>query len=259
MAAPGFWQRARVSRSLLHRKISMKELLAKPGFLVSSGTIGADTSYLLAVVFTLLFLYAWWLAKKGRGTQHHKLIFVSMASMVIYFCAYYYARQLGVLVLEGKEGFGGPEKIYNNVFIPVLTTHLILVTLGLIMTFYMINQGFRASKKLNGDYQLSEGDLKINPKSFQKLILLILGLWGINQIILSFVRNASWQTSLAWGLIFATIALVISVEKLIERILPDGAKRHRVLGRGTMVIFALILVTSTMTYLMLYVIYPASK
>ena len=182
-----------------------------------------------------------------------------MASMVIYFCAYYYARQLGVLALEGKEGFGGPEEIYKGVFIPVLTTHLILVTLGLILTFYMVSQGFRASQKLNGEYSLKEGNLKISPASFRRLMFITLGLWGVNQLILSFVRHSSWQTSLAWGLIFATIALVISIEKLIEKILPDGAKRHRVIGRGTMIIFALILVTSTMTYLMLYVIYPASK
>jgi uncharacterized membrane protein YozB (DUF420 family) len=236
----------------------MKEFLAKPGFMVSAGTVGADLSYLLAVIFTFLFLYAWRLAKQGKGTQHHKLIFVSMTSMVVYFCAYYYARQLGVLALEGKEGFGGSEEIYNGVFVPILTTHLILVTLGLILTFYMVSQGFRASQKLNGEYSLKDGDLRIGQGKFRRLMLIILGLWGVNQLILTFVRHSSWQASLAWALIFATIALVISIEKLFEKLLPDGAKRHRVLGRGTMVIYALILVTSTMTYLMLYVIYPAN-
>ena len=82
------------------------------------------------------------------------------------------------------------------------------------------------------------------------------GLWAINQLILTFVRHKSFAASLAWALIFGVIALVIYLEKFIERSLPDGARRHRVLGRITMVIFALILVTSTLTYLMLYVIYP---
>ena len=94
----------------------MKEFLSQPGFLASSGTLGADVSYLLAVVFTTLFLFAWRLAKQAQGTRHHKLILVSMVSMVLYFCGYYYARQLGVLVLEGKEGFGGPDSVYNNVY-----------------------------------------------------------------------------------------------------------------------------------------------
>ena len=52
------------------------------------------------------------------------------------------------------------------------------------------------------------------------------------------------------------VSLLEILEKFIEKSLPDGARRHRVLGRSTMVIFALILVTSTLTYLMLYVIYP---
>ena len=73
----------------------MKALLAEPGFLAPSGTIGADISYLLAVVFTVLFLIAWGMAKKSQGTRHHKLILVSMVSMIIYFVGYYYADPWG--------------------------------------------------------------------------------------------------------------------------------------------------------------------
>ncbi len=234
----------------------MKQLLAKPGFLAQTGTIGADISYLLAVVFTALFLYAWMLAKKGQGTKHHNLIFLSMLAMVIYFCAYYLARQLGVLSLEGKEGFGGPESVYNNVFVPILTTHLILVTLGLILAFYMVIEGFRASAKINGVYTLKEGNLLMSPKTFKTIMLILFGLWLANQFILTFVRHASTGASIAWVIIFATIAFIISIEKGIEKLLPDGARRHRILGRGTMVIYALTLLTSTLTYLLLYVIYP---
>ena len=61
----------------------MKALLADPGFLAPSGTIGADISYLLAVVFTVLFLIAWGMAKKSQGTRHHKLILISMVSMMV--------------------------------------------------------------------------------------------------------------------------------------------------------------------------------
>jgi uncharacterized membrane protein YozB (DUF420 family) len=235
----------------------MKETLQQPGFLPGSGTLGADVSYLLAVVFTLLFLIAWGFAKKGQGTKHHKLILVSMVSMVVYFCAYYYARQLGVLAFEGKEGFGGPQEIYDNVFIPTLTTHLVLVTLGLIMAFYMLVEGFRASEKVNGEYVLKAGELKVSAKTFKIVMLSILALWGVNQIFLSAVRHASMGVNVAWALIFGTIALVVSLEKGIEKLLPDGARRHRILGRGTMIIYGLILITSTATYLMLYVIYPA--
>ena len=138
----------------------MKELLAEPGFLAPSGTIGADISYLLAVVFTVLFLVSWGMAKKSQGTRHHKLILVSMVSMIIYFVGYYYARSLGVLSFEGREGFGGPDDVYENVFKPVLITHLSLVVVGMILAFYMLSQGFRASKKVNGEYFLKDGRLK---------------------------------------------------------------------------------------------------
>ncbi len=237
----------------------MKELLSKPGFLAPSGTLGADVSYLLALVFTLLFLVSWGLAKKAQGTRHHKLVGVSMISMIVYFVAYYYARQLGVLSLEGKEGFGGPEDVYHNVFVPILTTHLVLVTLGLILAFYMLVEGFRASEKVKGEFVLKPRELKVRPKTFRTVMFTLLGLWALNQVFLSAVRHASTGASIAWALIFITIALVVNLEKLIEKLLPDGARRHRILGRGTMVIYALILVTSTLTYLMLYVFYPAKS
>ena len=234
----------------------MKELLSQPGFLAPSGTFGADLSYLLALVFTVMFLIAWVLAKKGLGTQHHNLIFLSMVSMLIYFIGYYYARQLGVLTLEGKEGFGGPQDVYENVFLPTLTTHLILVCLGLILSIYMIFQGFRACDKVEGNYILQSRELKADPKIFKYTMAILLGLWAGNQLILTFVRHKSFAASLAWAIIFGVIALVIYLEKFIEKSIPDGARRHRLLGRATMVIFALILVTSTLVYLMLYVIYP---
>ncbi len=233
----------------------MQDFLKKPGFIVETGSIGADLSYLLAVIFTVLFLIAWGYAKKGQGTRHHKLIFVSMISMVIYFVGYYYARSLGVLSFEGKEGFGGPTEVYNNVFVPILTTHLVLVTLGLILTPYMIIEGFRSSKKINNEYTLISENLKVSPKKFKRLFLWIIGIWLVWEIV-CILMGKSKQSQLAYFLIFATIALVISLELLIEKMLPNGARRHRVLGRFTMILFALILCTSTATYLMLYVIYP---
>ncbi len=237
----------------------MKAFLAEPGFLAPSGTIGADLSYLLAVVFTVLFLIAWGFAKKAQGTRHHKLILISMVSMIVYFCGYYYARQLGVLSFEGREGFGGPDEVYENVFKPVLITHLTLVVLGMILAFYMISQGFRASEKVGGEYLLKEGALNVSARRFKIGMFTILGCWALNQTLLLEFRDNPLGASVAYGLIFGTVALVVSLEKLIEKLLPDGAKRHKVLGRATMVIYALILITSTATYIMLYFVYPVES
>jgi len=49
----------------------------------------------------------------------------------------------------------------------------------------------------------------------------------------------------------------LMIEKVIERIWPDGARRHRMLGRFTMTLFVITLLTSTATYVMLYILYPA--
>ncbi len=233
----------------------MQELLKKPGFLVQSGTLGADLSYLLAVIFTVLFLVSWGMAKKGLGTRHHKLALISMMSLVIYFVAYYYARGLGALAAEGKEGFGGPPEIYDNIFSPILFIHICLVMLGLILGPYMIWEGFRACDRTGKDYVLRSGEMKVDPKKFIRIWLWILGFWAVAEV-LCLVGGKSWQAQLAYFLIFLTIAGVVGLEKLIEKWLPDGARRHRILGRGTMILFALILATSTATYLMLYVIYP---
>ncbi len=234
----------------------MKDFLAQPGFLAQASNFGADLSYSLALVFTGLFLYAWYLAKKSEGSKHRQLVIISMSTMILYFCAYYYARQLGVLSLEGKEGFGGPDEIYESVFKPILTTHLILVTLGLLIAPYLIVQGARASKKIEGQYFLKDEDQKMQPNTFKRVMLIIFGLWAVIQIVNLTRSNISTASHIAWALIFSSVALIASLEKLVEKMLPNGAKRHRVLGRGAMIIYALTLASSTLTYLMLYVIYP---
>ena len=235
----------------------MKDWLAQPGILSGSSTLGADLSYLLAVIFTGLFAISWVFAKKGEGTRHHNLILVSMVAMIVYFSIYYMFRQLGVLALEGKEGFGGSREVYEMVFVPILTTHLVLVTVGLLMAVYMVLSGYRSSSKTIKGYVLDDRELKMGPKTFQGIMLTLFSLWAINQFILTFIRHVSWQSSLAWGIIFGTFAGIAGLEKVIEKWLPDGARRHRILGRGTMIIYILILLTSTATYLLLYVIYPA--
>jgi len=48
----------------------------------------------------------------------------------------------------------------------------------------------------------------------------------------------------------------LGVEKSIEKFWPDGDRRHRALGRFTMIIYCILFVTGTTTYTMLYILYP---
>jgi uncharacterized membrane protein YozB (DUF420 family) len=49
---------------------------------------------------------------------------------------------------------------------------------------------------------------------------------------------------------------VLAIEKVFEKIWPDGSRRHRALGRFTMVVYCILFVTGTTTYTMLYILYP---
>src|SRR5262252_332322 len=137
----------------------MKELLARPGFLGTAATLGADVSQLMAMLFTGLFLIGWIQARKKLGNAHHWLVLGGMVAMLGFFTSYYLFRQLGVLAFEGKEGFGGSQVLYDYVFIPVLTVHIILVILGLIMAIYMMVLGFRAQQVVDGVRSLKDSVL----------------------------------------------------------------------------------------------------
>jgi uncharacterized membrane protein YozB (DUF420 family) len=59
-----------------------------------------------------------------------------------------------------------------------------------------------------------------------------------------------------WAGLLTLIAIVFAVEMAIQRIWPDGAHRHRTLGRFTMIIYCILFATGTTTYTMLYILYP---
>ncbi len=134
----------------------MLEWLKEPGFFGTHATVGADMSQLMATFFTGLFVIGWIQARKRRADAHHWMMFGGMIAMLAFFTSYYLFRQLGVLAFEGKEGFGGSQALYDYVFIPVLTVHIILVILGLVMAVYMIVLGFRAQQVIDGVRSLKE-------------------------------------------------------------------------------------------------------
>lgn len=230
----------------------MKEFLSEPGFLATYGTIGADLSYILAILFTILFLAGWYMGRRHQGGRHHSLVLGAMLAMLAYFSAYYLTRRLGVLAIEGKEGFGGPGWLYTYIFGPVLTVHILLVSIGLVMAVYMIILGFRASFKEKGRRLLRGVDLKVKKKNFFLTLSITVAVLGV----LALIRCRTYRCASVYGAGLLLVALVFFLEKIIERLIPEGAKRHRLLGRFTMVIFLIVLLTSTLTYLFLYILYP---
>ena len=234
----------------------MFEFLRQPGFFGTHATMGADLSQLMATLFTGLFIIGWLQAKQHRGHHHHWLMLGGMVTMVGFFTAYYLFRQLGVLAFEGKEGFGGSQALYDYVFIPVLTIHIILVIIGLVMAVYMIVLGFRSQQFLGGARVLSVSRLQTSWKKvsliFAVLLAVVMLLFGTRVMSAGFSMR---KLEVYIGFL-TLVAIVFAVEMGIQRIWPDGGQRHRALGRFTMIVYCILFLTGTFTYAMLYILSP---
>jgi uncharacterized membrane protein YozB (DUF420 family) len=230
----------------------MKALLTSPGFLGTHGTFGADASFLMALFFTILFIFGWRLARRRDGNRHHTLVLWAMVGMLIYFTFYYLARGLGALATENQEGFGGPAWVYTYIFSPLLTVHILVVSVGLVMAVYMIILGFRTAIKTNGKRLLQAGPLSMSAGALYKILGATFALFAVAAAI----RWHSLARLIVYISGFLLVAAVLFVEKGIERWFPDGERRHRAIGTFTMVLYVIALVTSTTTYVLLYVIYP---
>lgn len=230
--------------------------LRDPGFLGTHATIGADLSQLMATLFTGLFIVGWIQAKKSQANAHHWLMLGGMIAMLAFFVAYYLFRQLGVLAVEGKEGFGGSQALYDYVFIPVLTLHIILVIIGLVMAVYMIVLGFRSQQVSDGIRSLNESLLQTSWKK----VAMIFGIVTVLVAGLFLARVASAGFSVRKMEVYVgfllLVAIVFAIEMTIQRVWPNGAQRHRALGKFTMIIYCILFVTGTFTYTMLYILYP---
>ncbi|MBI3598383.1 MAG: DUF420 domain-containing protein [Nitrospirae bacterium] len=233
----------------------MIAFLKSPGFLSPHGTMGADISSIMAWVFTLLFLYGWHLAKKHQGQRHHLLTLWGMIAMLGYFTSYYLARGLGARALEGKEGFGGPDWVYSYIFLPLLYIHILVISIGLVLAVYMLILGFRTYIKKEGEMHLRSAPLTMTGKSVRNILIVVGILFGG----IAIVRWGPIERFLVYLFGFLLVAMMILVERGLEKWIPDGGQRHRKIGTFTMILYAIALVTSTSTYLMLYFIYPIKE
>ena len=236
----------------------MKDFLARPGFLGTAATLGGDVSQLMAMLFTVLFIIGWIQARKKLGNIHHWIVLGGMMTMLAFFTSYYLFRQLGVLAFEGRTGFSGSDFMYYRVFIPLLTFHICLVIVGLIMAIYMIVLGFRAQQFVRGRRELRPGRLEVRREKLRRIFgisaVVVVGLYAVLGTRLGTDFSVRRLVVYLSGLL--VLALVLSIEKLFERIWPDGSRRHRALGRFTMIVYCILFVTGTTTYTMLYILYP---
>jgi uncharacterized membrane protein YozB (DUF420 family) len=236
----------------------VKDFLARPGFLGTAATLGGDLSQVMAMLFTVLFIIGWAQARKKLGNLHHWLVLGGMVAMLAFFTSYYLFRQLGVLAFEGRTGFSGSDFMYYRVFIPLLTFHILLVIIGLVMAIYMVVLGFRTQRFVGDRRDLRPGLLKVRREKLVKIFgisgAVLLGLYAILGTRLGTDFSVRRLAVYLSGLV--VLAFVLAIEKLFEKMWPDGSRRHRVLGRFTMIVYCILFVTGTTTYTMLYILYP---
>jgi len=234
----------------------LAQWLREPGFFGTHATMGADVSQLMATFFTVLFIVGWVQARKKKADHHHWLMLGGMIAMLAFFTSYYLFRNLGVLAFEGKEGFGGSQALYDNVFIPLLTVHILLVVIGLVMAIYMMVLGFRSQTFTEGRRVLKDALLQTSGRRIVTIlgsITALVGAFFLSRVMTSGFSLGKLSVYVGLALI---IAMVFGIEILIQRIWPNGARRHRVLGKFTMMIYCVLFVTGTVTYGMLYILYP---
>lgn len=224
----------------------MSEFFANPGFLSSRSTLGSDISFLFSVGFTIMFLFAGYLAHSGRGKAHHYTILGSMTVMLAYFVYYYEIRSLGVSSFSDQLAFPGPDWVYKKVFKPVLIGHFIIVTLSVFISIYMIFNGYMSVARRNGKLLLREG--RAHPSKT---------LWGVGFLWLAFL---CWWIFLYQGFDMRHTVMLLSMgyivpagaAVLINWLLPGMEERHRTLGKVCVGFFGLLLMTNSVVYYLLY-------
>ncbi|MDQ6960822.1 MAG: DUF420 domain-containing protein [Mariprofundaceae bacterium] len=230
----------------------MKTFLAQPGFLSPYGTMSVDITYLIAMLATSMFFFGWRKARTGDGAGHRMMMFSASVLMLVYFFVYYLLRNLGGIVAEGKLGFGGPSWVAEDILFPLLTVHLALVLLVFILIPYQLWLGRRTAKYSGNSLKLSTVPLKMKSRVWLRVLLPLVALF----FAVGAFRCSNGYCWLFYAGVPLFVAIVIGLERLLERLVPDGGRRHRIVGTVTVSTILLLFASTTGMYAMLHVLYP---
>ncbi len=226
----------------------MEQILSGSGFLSSRSSFGSDLSLILAISFTCLYFVAGYFAAKGKGLTHHRLIITSTLAMFGYFLYYYKVRNLGYKSFADQIEFSSLGWIQANLFTPVIYTHFLIVVLSTFVALYAMATGFKASTNINGKLMLKNELATISKLGWALgFIWLAILLWWI------FVQHGF---SIEYAIAFLILGyfLPVSIALYIHQVLPTLERRHRVIGKISIALFLCLLVTSTLSYSILYIL-----
>jgi hypothetical protein len=153
---------------------------------------------------------------------------------------------------EGKLGFGGPDWVAENILAPLLTVHLALVVLVFVLVPYQLWLGRRASARPDHALSLSEAPLAMKKSVWLRVLLP----FSLLFLAVGLFRCESGHCWLFYAGLPAFFALVMALERLLERMLPAGGRRHRIVGTVTVAAILLLFASTTGMYTMLHLLYP---
>ena len=222
--------------------------LGSAGILSSRTTLGSDISLFMAIGFICMFLFAGRLARKKKGRAHHRMILASMAVMILYLIYYIQIRYMGLASMTAQMSFAGPEWVHAKILRPLLMVHVIVVSISLYLSVYMVINGFMAR------FPLDDGSLTLRTG----LVRPSRDLWGIALLWLAFlvwVTVVSGRFGLGHAVIFLGLGFGVpaAVALLIHFLFPGADRRHRMVGRICLFFFTLMLATTISTYYLLYI------
>jgi len=230
----------------------MKEFLVQPGFLSPYGSMGVDITYLIAMLATAMFVLAWRKARNGDGAGHRLMMISASVLMLGYFFFYYLFRNLGGMMAEGKLGFGGPEWMAESILMPLLMVHLLLVLLVFVFIPYQLWLGRRSAMQSRNTLSLSEAPVAMRKSVWLRVFLPFMALF----LAVGLFRCVSGHCWLFYVCVPLLFAVGMGLERLLERMLPTGDGRHRMVGKITVATIVLLFASTTGMYVMLHVLYP---
>lgn len=230
----------------------MKTFLAQPGFLSPYGSMGVDITYLIALLATAMFVLAWRKARNGDGAGHRLMMISASVLMLGYFFIYYLFRNLGGMMAEGKLGFGGPDWVAENILMPLLAVHLLLVVLVFVFIPYQLWLGRRSAERSGYVLSLSKVPVIMKKSVWLRVFLPFTALF----LVVGLLRCKSGHCWLFYVGVPLLFSVGIGLERLLERMLPAGDRRHRMVGKMTVLAIVLLFASTTGMYVILHVLYP---
>ena len=155
---------------------------------------------------------------------------------------------------EGKLGFGGPDWVAESILSPLLMVHLTLVLLVFVLVPYQLWLGWRTARHSDHGLKLSASTLKMKNRVWLRVWLPLAVLF----VAAGVFRCRTGHCWLFYAGVPVLFAIGIGLERLLERLLPDGSRRHRAMGALTISAVLMLFASTTGMYTMLHVLYPHS-